>query len=67
MYKVEITSLHPALCKYAAMMWDYLSYFIDSVEEKDIFSATSDPKCQFRQYEKSRIEHVLSGIKQAAS
>lgn len=48
LYEVEITSLHSALRKYAAMVWDHLSYFIDSTEKEDVLSVTSDPKCLFR-------------------
>ena len=44
------------------MVWDYLFYFVDTTAEDDIKCVTNNPVCPFREYEISRIEHVLSGI-----
>lgn len=43
-------------------MRDYLVYFSDSTEKRDVSCLTQSPDCRFRAYELSRIEHAVSGI-----
>lgn len=62
LYEIECSQFHPLLRKFTAMVRDYLAYFSDSTEKRDVSCLTQSPDCQFRAYELSRIEHAVSGI-----
>ena len=65
LYEIEGSSYDPMLRKFSAMVYDHISYFKDSTEKGDVDCVTNDAQCQFREYEKTRIEHVVSGISRA--
>lgn len=62
LYDIEGSSFDPLLRKFTAMVRDHVFYFLDTTDKGDVSCITNNASCQFRVYEKSRIEHALLGL-----
>jgi len=62
LFEVEGSSYKSTLRKFAAMVWDYLFYFVDTTEYEDVSCVTSSHLCKYREYETTRVAQAMMGI-----